>query len=339
VVLIRLMPGSKKNSHQRHTKERSKLRPGQPTKCCKLDNRIESRLCRYIREGLAYEVCTALAGISKQTFYSWKNCGESEPDSRYGQFARAVEKANAEAIRTLHTEVKRSDPKFILERRFSNYYPSPKIRSEVTGTDGGPIQTEAKGNHKIVISCTKPTPQFEFPIIDWKDWDKWEASEAKKDFDRWVAEMDKSISNRDGNGQRPCPDMFPSAVTQTWIACVDAFSSTVMDKTEPGRKLIRARCEKDIKDLFNRYRDKCPSMRKPTSDDTRDYRYRLSISRRDWVKLATELASEVDYSNFKNAIHKRSDQDNKSHPYLHIWPIMHALQVDEGSGPSRGESR
>jgi hypothetical protein len=76
------------------------------------------------------------------------------------------------------------------------------------------------------------------------------------------------------------------SVTQMWIACVDGFFSTVIDKMEPGRMLIRARCEKDIKNLYNRYRDKCPSMGKPTSDDKRDYWYRLSISKRDWVKLA-----------------------------------------------------
>jgi hypothetical protein len=45
---------------------------------------------------------------------------------------------------------------------------------------------------------------------------------------------------------------------------------------EPGRMLIRARCEKDIKNLYERYRKVCPSMIKPTSDDRRDYRFRLS---------------------------------------------------------------
>jgi hypothetical protein len=114
-----------------------------------------------------------------------------------------------------------------------------------------------------------------------------------------------------------------------WLATVDGFFSTVIDKQEPGRMLIRARCEKDIKNLYDRYRDKCPSMRKPTSDENRDYRWRLSISKRDWVKLVAELASEVDYQNFKSAVHDRPDQDNKSRPYLEIWSIMHALQISE----------
>ena len=96
--------------------------------------------------------------------------------------------------------------------------------------------------------------------------------------------------------------------------------------------LIRARCEKDIESLHRRYSAKCPSMRKLTSDENRDYRWRLSISKRDWVKLAAEIASEVDYPNFKSAVHDRPDQDNKSGPYLEIWSIMHALQMDERPG-------
>jgi len=42
-----------------------------------------------------------------------------------------------------------------------------------------------------------------------------------------------------------------------------------------------------------------------------------------------ELASNVDYPNFKTAVHQRVDQENKNRPYLEIWSIMHALQLDE----------
>jgi hypothetical protein len=113
-----------------------------------------------------------------------------------------------------------------------------------------------------------------------------------------------------------------------WLFCTDGFFSTVKDQQEPGRMLIRARCEKDIRNLYDRYRKTCPSMRKPTTDETRDYRYRLSISKRDWVKLAAELASEVDYPNFKSAVHRRRDQANKGQAYAEVWATMHRLQVE-----------
>jgi hypothetical protein len=114
-----------------------------------------------------------------------------------------------------------------------------------------------------------------------------------------------------------------------WLFTADGFFSTVIDKMEPGRMLIRARCERDIQSLYGRFKAKCPSMRKPTSDETRDYRWRLSIGKRDWVKLAAELASEVDYPNFKSAVHRKPDQRNKSRAYAEVWATMHRVQVED----------
>jgi hypothetical protein len=40
-----------------------------------------------------------------------------------------------------------------------------------------------------------------------------------------------------------------------------------------------------------------------TSDEARDYRLRLSISKLDWVKLVAELANTSGLPNFKSAVH------------------------------------
>ena len=69
-----------------------------------------------------------------------------------------------------------------------------------------------------------------------------------------------------------------SAVLHMWLATLEGLFSTGTDTQKPSRILIRARCEKDINHLFNRSREK-----PPTSDDARDYRCRLSISKKDWV--------------------------------------------------------
>ncbi|MEA2258590.1 MAG: hypothetical protein QOJ51_1415 [Acidobacteriaceae bacterium] len=69
-----------------------------------------------------------------------------------------------------------------------------------------------------------------------------------------------------------------SAVLHIWLATLEGLFSTGTDTQKPSRILIRARCEKDINHLFNRYREK-----PPTSDDAGDYRCRLSISKKDWV--------------------------------------------------------
>jgi hypothetical protein len=75
-----------------------------------------------------------------------------------------------------------------------------------------------------------------------------------------------------------------------WIFSTIGFFSIVTDSTCKGRMLIRARTKTDIDNLFRSHRETGASMEPPTSDEARDYRYQLSISKRDWVKLAAKLA-------------------------------------------------
>ena len=70
-------------------------------------------------------------------------------------------------------------------------------------------------------------------------------------------------------------------------------------------------------------------MTPPSSDEARDYRWRLSISRKDWIKLAGLLASDVTYPNFKMAVHERADQANKKAAYAEIWWTMRRVQMEE----------
>src|ERR1700730_9491815 len=81
--------------------------------------------------------------------------------------------------------------------------------------------------------------------------------------------------------------------------------------------------------LFNDHHETLTTMTEPASDPTRDYRWRLSISRAEWLILAARLADAVNYLNFKSACHDQPSQSNKSLAYLRIWQTMHDLQRSE----------
>jgi hypothetical protein len=117
-----------------------------------------------------------------------------------------------------------------------------------------------------------------------------------------------------------------------WIATTSGFFSVVADSQRSGRMLIRARCRADIFNLYKAQQG-LQSMESPTSDEMRDYRWRISIDRIDWIILAGRLAQEVDYPNFKSAVHQHADQDNKYGPYLQIWSTMKGLQEREDPEP------
>jgi hypothetical protein len=114
-----------------------------------------------------------------------------------------------------------------------------------------------------------------------------------------------------------------------WIFCTIGCFSIVTDSTKRGWLSIRARARADINNLYREHRQACPSMTPPSSDEARDYRYRLSISRKDWIKLVGKLTEEVDYPNFKMAVHERADQANKHAAYAEIWWTMRRIQLDE----------
>src|SRR6476646_9903654 len=107
-----------------------------------------------------------------------------------------------------------------------------------------------------------------------------------------------------------------------WLVTVKGFFSVVTDNQREGRMLVRARCKADIYNLFDSYRECLPSIEKPISDESRDYRWRMSISKSDWIELAARLAGEIEYTNFKSTVHERLDQRNKDRAYLEIWGVM-----------------
>src|SRR5947209_16750377 len=71
-----------------------RLRPGDPAKWGKLNDQLEAKLVTHIKEGLSYQTCCDLVGLSRATFYNWIARGESEPQRRHGEFARAVARAD-----------------------------------------------------------------------------------------------------------------------------------------------------------------------------------------------------------------------------------------------------
>jgi hypothetical protein len=117
-----------------------------------------------------------------------------------------------------------------------------------------------------------------------------------------------------------------------WLFTETGFYSVVIDAQNQGRMLIRCRCAIDAANLWKNHHDALPSMTEPVSREDRDYRWRLSISRRDWIKLAGRLAETVQYDNFKSAVHRNPSQGSKSGSYLRIWSTMADLQRSETHG-------
>lgn len=69
-------------------------RRGRPTL---LTDEVISIVSAYVAQGCYIETAVAAAGIKRDSFYEWMKLGRKDPDSIYGRFAAAMDKAIAES--------------------------------------------------------------------------------------------------------------------------------------------------------------------------------------------------------------------------------------------------
>ncbi len=109
-----------------------------------------------------------------------------------------------------------------------------------------------------------------------------------------------------------------------WIV-TDRGSFSVVDKGEPeGCLCVRTRVREDIENLcqlesLTSYADAIEESR------FSDYRFRIHVKREDWVKAAADLADQIDYDNFKNAVKARQGTERASF-YNQVWNDLYGMQ-------------
>lgn len=105
-----------------------------------------------------------------------------------------------------------------------------------------------------------------------------------------------------------------------WLLTTRGFYSVVEDFHDHDRLLARARVREDLEALAGLV----PGLVVEETPE-RDYRFRASVTRAVWAAAATELAHEIDYPNFKNAVAERQGPD-RAHVYGHVWATLFELQ-------------
>ena len=109
-----------------------------------------------------------------------------------------------------------------------------------------------------------------------------------------------------------------------WLFTRNGFYSVVQDKKDERLIQLRARIKDDLENLFA-FAAKELKIALPAiiSTPQADYAYRVVVERTVWIKLASALAEEIDYCNFKDEVHGEHDRDDA---YLGVWSEMHQLQ-------------
>lgn len=111
-----------------------------------------------------------------------------------------------------------------------------------------------------------------------------------------------------------------------WIASKYGFFSIVKDSKSSNLQ-VRARCRKDLENICNGL--PCLKGKHILYTMDSDYAYRIFISEEDLQVLMVFLAINLDYTNFKDKIHRIKDQKEKEPYYFKIWNAMWNFQMDK----------
>ncbi len=100
-----------------------------------------------------------------------------------------------------------------------------------------------------------------------------------------------------------------------WLFCKSGFFSAVEHNSKPGVIHVRARFKGDLERLCERH------GLKPLVETTpyNDYAYRMDFQRDVWAKIVSDEALDIDYPNFKNAVHDGTQRD---FAYMGCWSSL-----------------
>ncbi|MDY0361161.1 MAG: hypothetical protein RBR08_06900 [Desulforegulaceae bacterium] len=118
-----------------------------------------------------------------------------------------------------------------------------------------------------------------------------------------------------------------------WIFNTDGFFSISISIKDQNLIQVRARKKHDLKNAANNID---PNLKIHEYSGS-DYRYRIYITRKQLEDYMVFTAKNIDYSNFKNAVHKKDMEeemdkkllDEKMDSYFNVWRIMHRYQEME----------
>lgn len=119
-----------------------------------------------------------------------------------------------------------------------------------------------------------------------------------------------------------------------WLFTNFGFFS-VVQKGSPDRLTIRGRSRGDLESLVGRYGSILrvgPEAIIDTPDG--DYCCRVGVDKADFASAMAAIASDIDYSNFKDSVHQEQGHD-RAHVYMDVWSTMYGLQMSETKNRQR----
>lgn len=109
-----------------------------------------------------------------------------------------------------------------------------------------------------------------------------------------------------------------------WLMTRHGFFSVTTSPVEKGRMQIRARSKHDLLNLDAVHGIGAKIIETPPPAD---YRWRMVVSRETLEAIVLAEVRQIDYGNFKSAVHDTPGQEDKGGPYMRCWTALLAIQT------------
>lgn len=115
-----------------------------------------------------------------------------------------------------------------------------------------------------------------------------------------------------------------------WVFNTDGFFSASLKPSDKNFIQLRSRKKKDLENVLKAL-DQNIEIHEYSGSD---YRYRIFLTKEQFLEYMISSAKNIDYSNFKDAVHKKDMEryldkkalDEKMDAYFNVWRIMYRYQ-------------
>lgn len=104
-----------------------------------------------------------------------------------------------------------------------------------------------------------------------------------------------------------------------WLFTKHGYYAIVKDKKEEDTYWLRGRIEADLNNVIELMDLENPEI---LYKDYADYKYRIKLSKKEFIDFMLNIADNLDYSNFKSMMDNNANQRHKIFAYYEVYNVL-----------------
>lgn len=121
-----------------------------------------------------------------------------------------------------------------------------------------------------------------------------------------------------------------------WLFTPDGFFSAVQHKDDANKIMIRTRSKMHAERLIDSVPDGADRPNLVETPPPADYRFRITVTREQWVYMVAGFAADIDYLNFKNSAATRNHPKGFMSALHGVWSKLLGFQDDQFRNSKKG---